>query len=83
MGAERVTTQNLQIVAVDMEENLILVKGAVPGAASGWVLISDAVKKPLPKDVPLPAGFRTDAKACAGRRASCQLKHKKQRNNEP
>jgi large subunit ribosomal protein L3 len=63
MGAERVTTQNLQIVAVDTEENLILVKGAVPGAASGWVLISDAVKKPLPKDVPLPAGFRTDAKA--------------------
>jgi large subunit ribosomal protein L3 len=61
MGAERVTTQNLQVVAVDLEENLILVKGAVPGAASGWVLISDAVKKPLPKDVPLPAGLRTKA----------------------
>lgn len=58
MGAERVTTQNLQIVAVDVEENLILVKGAVPGAASGWVLVRDAVKKPLPKDVPLPAGLR-------------------------
>ena len=65
MGAERVTTQNLQVVGVDLEENLILVKGAVPGAASGWVLISDAVKKPLPKDVPLPAGFKTDATAAS------------------
>lgn len=65
MGAERVTTQNLQVVAIDEEENLILVKGAVPGAASGWVLISDAVKKPMPKDVPLPAGLRTTAKAAA------------------
>jgi large subunit ribosomal protein L3 len=65
MGAERVTTQNLKVVGIDVEENLILVKGAVPGAASGWVLVSDAVKKPLPKDVPMPAGFRTDAKAAA------------------
>lgn len=62
MGAERVTTQNLQIVGVDLEENLILVKGAVPGAASGWVLISDAVKKPLPKDAPFPAGLRIQAR---------------------
>lgn len=61
MGDERVTTQNLKIVGICTEENLILVKGAVPGAASGWVLIRDAVKKPMPKDVPTPAGFRTDA----------------------
>lgn len=58
LGNERVTTQNLQIVAVDEEENLILVRGAVPGAKQGWVLISDAVKKPAPEGVPLPAGFR-------------------------
>ena len=57
MGNERVTTQNLQIVAVDEEDNLILVKGAVPGAKSGWILITDAVKKPLPEDAPLPAGI--------------------------
>lgn len=63
MGAERVTTQNLQIVAVDMEDNLVLVKGAVPGAKSGWVLISDAVKKPLPESAPLPAGLRADGLA--------------------
>ncbi|MGH1456742.1 MAG: 50S ribosomal protein L3 [Alphaproteobacteria bacterium] len=63
MGAERVTTQNLEIVAIDEEDNLILVKGAVPGCKQGWVLISDAVKKPAPEGVPLPAGFRKDAKA--------------------
>ncbi len=58
MGAERVTTQNLEVVAIDEEYNLILVKGAVPGAKQGWVLINDAVKKPAPEGVPLPAGFR-------------------------
>jgi large subunit ribosomal protein L3 len=58
LGCERVTTQNLQIVAVDEEDGLILVKGAVPGTKSGWVLISDAVKKPLPKEAPLPAGLK-------------------------
>ncbi len=65
MGAERVTTQNLEVVAVDLEDNLILVKGAVPGAKKGWVLVSDAVKKPAPEGVPLPAGFREVPKAQA------------------
>ena len=63
LGAERVTTQNLEIIAIDEEDNLILVKGAVPGAKQGWVLISDAVKKPAPEGVPLPAGFREVPKA--------------------
>ncbi len=63
MGAERVTTQNLEIVAVDVEDNIILVKGAVPGAKQGWVLIRDAVKKPVPEGVPLPAGFKEVSKA--------------------
>jgi large subunit ribosomal protein L3 len=63
MGAERVTTQNLEIVAIDEEDNLILVKGAVPGSKQGWVLISDAVKKAAPEGVPLPAGFREAPKA--------------------
>jgi len=65
MGAERVTTQNLKIVGVDLEDNLILVQGAVPGMASGWVLVSDAVKKALPKDAPQPASLRSDAKPAA------------------
>lgn len=62
MGNERVTTQNLQIVAIDEEDNLILVRGAVPGAKSGWVLITDAVKKALPAEAPLPAGLMEMAK---------------------
>ncbi len=61
MGNERVTTQNLEVVAVDLEDNLILVKGAVPGSKSGWVLINDAVKKPAHVDAPLPAGLRVTA----------------------
>lgn len=44
MGNVRVTTQNLQIVDVRPEENLILVKGAVPGPKNGLVLIRQAVK---------------------------------------
>lgn len=63
MGAERVTTQNLEVVGIDLEDNLILVKGAVPGAKQGWVLINDAVKKPAPEGVPLPAGYREEPKA--------------------
>ncbi|MEM7679466.1 MAG: 50S ribosomal protein L3, partial [Pseudomonadota bacterium] len=58
MGNEQVTTQNLEVVAVDLEDNLVLVKGAVPGATSAWVTVNDAVKKALPEDAPLPAGFR-------------------------
>ena len=44
MGAERVTTQNLEVVRVDAERNLLLVKGAVPGAPGGDVIIRAAVK---------------------------------------
>ena len=44
MGNVRVTTQNLQIVEVRPDENLILVKGAVPGPKNGLVLIRQAVK---------------------------------------
>ncbi|WP_461480937.1 50S ribosomal protein L3 [Porticoccus sp.] len=44
MGAERVTTQNLEVVRVDAERNLLLIKGAVPGAPGGDVIIRAAVK---------------------------------------
>ncbi len=45
MGAVKTTVQNLTIHAVDMERGLILVKGAVPGAKGGDVVITPAVKK--------------------------------------
>lgn len=44
MGAEQVTVQNLQVVRVDAEKNLLLVRGAVPGAPGGDVIIRPAVK---------------------------------------
>ncbi len=44
MGAERVTTQNLDVIRVDAERNLLLVKGAVPGATNGNLIIKPAVK---------------------------------------
>lgn len=58
LGAERVTTQNLKVVGVDVEENLILVQGSVPGTDGGWILVSDAVKHPAPKDAPKPAALK-------------------------
>ncbi len=62
LGTERVTTQNLEVVGIDLEDGLILIKGSVPGNKNGWVLVSDAVKKPLHKDVPKPAGLKQAAK---------------------
>lgn len=45
MGAENVTVQNLVIVKIDAENNLIAIKGAIPGPKGGVVCITDAVKK--------------------------------------
>jgi len=45
MGAANVTTQNLQIVRIDAERNLVLIRGAVPGAKSGDVVILPAFKQ--------------------------------------
>ena len=43
-GGERVTNQNLEIVKVDAERNLIMIKGAIPGANGSLVMVRDAVK---------------------------------------
>ena len=45
LGSEKVTVQNLEVVKVDAENNLIAVKGAIPGAKGGYVVITDAVKQ--------------------------------------
>ncbi|WP_445401693.1 50S ribosomal protein L3 [Zobellella sp. An-6] len=44
LGNERVTTQNLEVVRVDVDRNLLLIKGAVPGATNGNVIVKPAVK---------------------------------------
>jgi len=70
MGDARITTQNLKVVAVDLDDSLILVEGSVPGSADGWILISDAVKKALHKDAPKPAGLKNAAKAAQAEEAA-------------
>lgn len=57
MGAERVTTQTLEVFDVRAEEGLILLRGAVPGAKGAWILVRDAVKRALPEEAPRPAGI--------------------------
>ena len=63
MGDARVTTQNLQVVSTDPDRGVILIRGAVPGARGGWVLVRDAVKAPRPEDVPWPGSSRESAHA--------------------
>jgi large subunit ribosomal protein L3 len=58
LGAERVTTLNLKVVMTDVERGLVYVEGAVPGHKGGWIMLRDAVKKALPKDLPTPGKFR-------------------------
>jgi large subunit ribosomal protein L3 len=65
LGVERVTTLNLKVVRTDVERGLILVEGAVPGAKGGWITLRDAVKKKLPKDLPMPGKFRLAEEASA------------------
>ena len=64
LGVDRVTTHNLRIVATDVERGVIMVRGAVPGAKNGYVLINDAVKRKAKEKLPFPAAVRA-AKADA------------------
>jgi len=61
LGAERVTTLNLEVVRTDPDRGLVMVKGAVPGHKGGWVLVRDAVKKTLPEGIPMPGAFKPPA----------------------
>lgn len=44
MGAESVTTQNLEVIRVDVDKSVLLIKGAIPGSKSGDVIITPAIK---------------------------------------
>src|SRR5262252_4806075 len=57
LGVERVTTLNLEVAAVDADKGLLMVKGAVPGARGGFVMVRDAVKRARPADAPYPAAL--------------------------
>ena len=54
MGNERVTTQNLRVVKIDMDQNLMAIRGAVPGHEQSYVIIKEAVKKRRPRNWRLP-----------------------------
>jgi large subunit ribosomal protein L3 len=64
-GVERVTTQNLKVVATDIDRGLIMIKGAVPGSEGGYVMVTDAVKRKRPKEAPFPAAVRQAEDAAA------------------
>jgi large subunit ribosomal protein L3 len=63
LGDDRVTTQNLVVVQTDDARGLIMIRGAIPGSAGGWVLIRDAVKRKMPQDLPFPAALRSASDA--------------------
>src|SRR5579884_1454250 len=57
LGVERVSTLNLEVAHVDAARGLIMLKGAVPGAKGGFVLVRDAVKRARPAEAPYPAAL--------------------------
>ncbi len=64
MGATRVTTRNLKVVKVDAENNLLIVRGAVPGGPNGYVLVRKAIAaKPEPQPQVEKAQKKTVSKA--------------------
>ena len=58
LGNKTVSMQNLEVVSIDEERGLLLVKGSVPGSVGGWVSITDAKKKVLPPHAPYPIGSK-------------------------
>ena len=57
LGDERVTTLNLEIAGIDVPRGLLMVRGAVPGAPGGYVLVRDAIKRARHAGAPYPAGI--------------------------
>jgi len=57
LGQDRITTMNLEIARVDVEQGLIMVRGAIPGAKGDYVLVRDAVKRARHADAPYPAAL--------------------------
>ena len=62
LGNKKITVQSLEVVSIDEERGLILVKGGVPGSVGSWVEINDAKKKSLPVNTPYPAGVKVKDK---------------------
>ena len=67
MGAVRRTVQNLEVARVDVEQGLLLIRGATPGAKGAWIEIRDAVKGVKASDLPLPGKFTSAPAPKAGK----------------
>ncbi len=82
MGSVNVTTQNIEVVQVDDELGLIVVRGSVPGAEGSRVIIKDAVKIMAPQDATYPAKIKTanpqPSEASAGEPVSEETKQENQ-----
>ena len=61
LGAERVTTQSLEVIGTDPERGVLMIKGSVPGSPGGFVLVKDAVKRKPPEGLPFPAALRASS----------------------
>lgn len=70
MGDRQRTQQNLEVVRTDVTRGLIFVKGSVPGAKNGWLLVRDAVKHPVPEGAPFPAAMKQDNEASVAEAAN-------------
>ena len=69
MGRDQRTTQNLEVVQVREDDNLLLIKGCIPGSKGDYVIIRESKKNPkgtVRRTAPVPAGKAKAAKADAG-----------------
>ena len=81
LGTDRVTTQNLKVVQLDVERGLILVEGSVPGHRGGYIFVRDAVKRAAPADLPKPGKFK-EPKAAEAKTADAPAAAPAQDNKE-
>ena len=72
LGAETVTTQNLEVVKTDADRGLIMVRGSIPGSTGGWVHLRDAVKRKLPDSAPFPGAIRKPSAPAAAAPAQAE-----------
>ena len=80
MGDERVTTQNLRVIKVDLENHLIAVRGSVPGSKNSYVILREALKKPRVRKWRMPEEgveeLKVEEKKVAGGKAKKKVEAK-------
>ena len=72
MGQDTRTTQNLEVIQVRPEDNLLLIKGSIPGAEGDYVVIRESKKRPKGWKPPVSIGGKKDAKKGADSKAAAK-----------